>query len=134
MNTARQARAEAHVRQLAERHGILVRRVTTWEKAAARPDLRIVWVPKMRTNLDYLIAMHEFGHVLDRRAAKLYNQGGYEDSSTEIVMEAAAWAWGLKHLDRAVVGEMSEPLRREIGRCWASFLCIKFFRPTTVRA
>lgn len=133
MNAARRARAEAHVRTLGRKNGVIVRRVSTWEKAAARPDLRVVWVPTMRSAQDYLTALHEFGHVLDRRAAKLYSQGGYEDTATELVMEAAAWAWGLKHADREVVGEMSEPLRREIGRCWASFLCIKFFRPTTER-
>lgn len=97
----------------------------------ARPDTRIVWVPRVRTHMDYLTSLHEFGHVLDRRAAKLSTA---DDTASEIVMEAAAWAWALRHIDRAVIGEMSESLRHEIGRCWASFLCIQHFRPNTKSA
>lgn len=82
--------------------------------------------------MDYAASMHELGHVLDRRAAKLH---GYEDTASEIVMEAAAWAWALKHLDRTIIGEMTETLRREIGLCWASALCIHYFqRPSTKSA
>lgn len=133
MTPAQRARAAEHIIELGRRHTIKVRRVSTWEKAAARPDLRVVWVPRVRTKMDYVVALHEFGHVLDRRAARLYAREGDEpaDTANEIVMEAAAWAWALKHLDRTVVGEMSEPLRREIGRCWASALCIRYFRPRT---
>lgn len=125
---AQRARATAHIAKLAKTKNVKVRRVSNWEKGAARPDLRVVWIPKVRTHMDYLTAMHELGHVLDRRAAKLH---GNEDTASEIVMEAAAWAWALKHVDRTVTGEMSEALRREIGRCWASNLCIRYFRPNT---
>lgn len=78
--------------------------------------------------MDYVTALHEFGHVLDRRAAKLF---ACDDTASDLVMEAAAWGWALKHIDRGVTGEMSDTLRREIGRCWASNLCIRHFRPST---
>lgn len=120
--TARQsARANEHVLELGRKYGIRVRRVSTWRKAGAFWSSRTVYVARdMLTQIDYLSALHEFGHIVYQPSSKRV-WAAPTDQKAELVCEAAAWAWALGNVDPAVVRRMSPTLRNEIGGCWTSF-------------
>lgn len=133
MNAARRARAEAHVRELGHKHAITVRRVSTWEKSGAFRVTRIIYIAReLAAPIDYLCALHEFGHILYRPSA-MRHEIAHLDIATELTCEAAAWGWAIKHVDPAVVPCMTPSLRGQIGGCWTSFIMHRDFRPTTER-
>lgn len=55
---------------------------------------RQVWLPKVRTTVDYLVALHEFGHILSPLAVTLHNIGNLQE---EMACEAAAWGWAFEN-------------------------------------
>lgn len=61
-----------------------------WRYAEAFVQAREVLVPYPRLPEDYLIALHELGHVLSHDADRLEHRSGTE---AHLTREAAAWAW-----------------------------------------
>lgn len=89
------------------------------EEAEAYPGLRRVSVPRPSSGGRYLVALHEFGHVLDPLAKR---HVASRDPYRQILVEAAAWAWASRN------GDPSLYLARDWqlpGSCFASHLCDK---------
>lgn len=132
MTPAQSARAQEHVAELGRQHGIRVRRVSIWEKSGAFLATRIVYVPREIVDpIDYLCALHEFGHILYRPSAMRHEAAG-DDIAVEVTCEAAAWGWALKHVDPVVVPRMTKHLRSQIAGCWSSFIKDLDWRPNRV--
>ncbi len=120
------AAAWDHLDRLAEKHQIIVRLVRRRSDAEAHTQTRQVWVPPQRKPLDYLVGLHELGHIVSpssraagRRQMKAKNANGVEAEA--MACEAAAWAWAVRHADPKIV-TLTETLRAEVGRLWASHL------------
>jgi hypothetical protein len=129
-----QTRAREHITTLARANGVIVRKVTRWEKAGAFKASRIVYVPwPIKEPIDYLVSLHELGHILDRASASRAENAA-NDLAVEMICEAAAWAWAIKHVSPGVVPKMTPDLRALISTCWSSFFAKADFRPNTKRA
>lgn len=121
--------ADEHVTALARRHRIRVRRTKTWATSEAELVSRQVFIPaRTRTAVDYLAALHEIGHLVDPAASnrdKKYRDNFPRSTRREaqydlMIVEAAAWAWALKHALPAVLKNVSRAEWRRIGNCWVS--------------
>lgn len=134
MTPAQRARAAEHIVELGRKHHIKVRRVSTWDHSAAFRTTRIVYVPReIKQPIDYLCALHEFGHILYRPSA-VRSEASAGCIAVEMTCEAAAWGWALKHVDHAAVPVMTKRLAADIGACLMSFFDSRDFRPNTKRA
>lgn len=81
----------AHLVHLADEHEVSLTWTTAWDKAMAYPDLYEAVVPCVRGAGDYLVGLHELGHILDPEARRF---GVREDDLHQALLcEGAAWAW-----------------------------------------
>lgn len=121
--------ADEHISALARKHRIRVRRTKTWATSEAELISRQVFIPaRTRTTVDYLASLHEIGHLVDPAASnrdKKYRdnfpRGNRRDTQYDLmIVEAAAWAWALKHALPAVLKTVSRAEWRRIGNCWVS--------------
>jgi hypothetical protein len=111
--------AEAHVKKLARRHQIRVRRTKNWINSEADFVTRQIFCPaEFRTGLDYLIALHEIGHLMtpDAEPHIFYEPG----IASVLRDEAAAWGWALEHADPDLIEAMTKTDWRRVGHCWIS--------------
>lgn len=70
-------------------------------------NTRQVWVPRqLRAPIDYLVALHEFGHILSPVAVHLFSN--HMPLERTAAMEAAAWAWAVQAAEPEVFDEMTE--------------------------
>ena len=84
------ARLRTEVRALAEAAGVELEESGTRRPRAQlfpRDGRRVVVVPPIRGMSSYLVALHELGHHLGRRAMR----------GTRLVREAAAWSWAISN-------------------------------------
>jgi hypothetical protein len=125
-----QALAVDHLDRLASKHRIKLRlsAKVTAETAKAWPSHRVAVAPYPRTAVDYLLALHELGHIIDRRAlshcasAEAAAKGSAAVYYNEILGEAAAWAWARKHAKPELLAKMSKKDWLRIADCWASYV------------
>lgn len=108
-------RAWVHIYELAERHRIKVRKAKTRDLSESHIATRQVWVPpRMVSVLDYLIALHEFGHIASPTSRGLALRADY-DLDAEVRCEAAAWAWVVKYADLVLLALSTEADWSEVG-------------------
>lgn len=99
--------AWAHLRALATEHHIKMHSAKSRWKSEAHLPTRQVWVPKhMRAVIDYLVALHEFGHILSPMANHLF--ANHMPLERTAAMEAAAWAWAVQAAEPEVFDEMTD--------------------------
>lgn len=88
-------KATEHLELLAERHGVEINWITgAWKEAEAFYATRQVWVPKPWSRALYLVALHEFGHIVSDLARSLWDT---DDPDSDLACEAAAWGWAVHH-------------------------------------
>lgn len=96
--------ARRHLETLAAKHEVhLVWIAGGPFRAEAFPEPRIAAVPIPSDGTRYLVALHELGHVVDRRSRYWYDKwesGG--DDYDDCVCESFAWAWASKTADRSL--------------------------------
>lgn len=126
MTPTQQAKASAHIFKLCEKHSITMRRAKSWSRSVAFPNTRIIYFPPrilrptpMTDIIDYLISLHEIGHVVDRRATKLF---AFDDQTSTIMCEAAAWAWAYRNVDQGACPVISRHARAVIAGLWSTYL------------
>lgn len=120
MTPAQRARAQEHVAELCSKHRITARRASRWYKAVAFPLTRIIYFPpRMENETDYLVSLHEIGHVVDRRASKLWLT---ENQTNAILCEASAWAWAYRNVDRQACPVIPRHTRNAIAGLWSTYL------------
>lgn len=99
--------AWTHLRALATDHGIKMHKAKSRWRSEAHLGTRQVWVPKeMRAPIDYLVALHEFGHILSPCAVHLWSNHMPLERTT--AMEAAAWAWAVQAAEPELFDEMTD--------------------------
>lgn len=109
MSTWNRALAIAHLEELAARHDIQLlwltgREGVDWKYACAFHKSRTVHVPVPRNPRLYLVALHEFGHLLSPTAKRLWGASERPDVST--ACEGAAWGWAMGALHRDLAGKI----------------------------
>lgn len=106
---------------LAHLHRVDLFRSKRWA-AEASPTTRQVWAPLgCRSGIDYLICLHELGHVVSPLSRRLCLKNAQEeDLETGAASEAAAWAWGIKHGDPNVLALVSAHEFELAAQCWLS--------------
>lgn len=107
--------ARSHLEALERKHGIEVRIVHDWRDGEANVTTRQIWVPDPTTPLRYMIALHEFGHVLDKISGKVMLHERPE-------CEAAAWKWAIRHARPNLLDHLTTRDWNTIGRCWLTVL------------
>jgi hypothetical protein len=94
--------ATVHLNTIAKRNGIKIRWVKgrNWmEDSGAYEVAKMVYMPRPYTAKQYLVALHELGHLL----GTLKSSGRHElnvDSTPGAYIylaEASAWAWAIEH-------------------------------------
>lgn len=116
-----------HVLRLARKHKIMLGWLTDWTGAESFPDLRYALVPEIRSAGDYLVALHELGHIVDKTARRHdddYSVRGW------ITTEGAAWAWAAEHADPVLTGPLTEADTKVLADCWLSNMKWGLTRPT----
>lgn len=91
--------ARVHLTTLAGREGIKIKWVNGrgWmDKAEAFGVARVVVIPKPYNAVQYLVALHEFGHVLAKMTWA--DRTGFEIGEAKMMYEAAAWGWAVTHI------------------------------------
>jgi hypothetical protein len=98
-----------HINQLCERHGIRREESARSGRAIRQREtgVRTIRVPPIRSQLGYLICLHEAAHHLGRGR-----------SAPRLEAEANAWLWALEHS----VVEPTAATRRGIGLRLRSYL------------
>lgn len=87
--------ARKHLHNIGEVYRVAVHWIETRKDSEAHVSTRQVWIPRrMRRVADYLIGLHEFGHLLSPLAVTLHNVGNLQE---EMACEAAAWGWAFEN-------------------------------------
>jgi hypothetical protein len=107
------------VRQLAADAGLELIMRGGWTKAEAWVEERAVRVPAIRSGRDYLVALHELGHILSPHARGLHEAGVLYD---EISCEGYAWAWAAAHAEPALAIAISAREWALAGKGFVSYL------------
>ena len=117
MDAALRRKLYRDVRRKLDAHGIRATWIDSWEKAEAFPNLREAVLPRIRTGTDYLVALHEIGHVAYPDAAiHASDTGAYG----VIACEGAAWAWAAASIPPHLVAQLPEESWGVIGECFGS--------------
>lgn len=98
--------ARSHLTNLGEVYKVHLHWITKpyWEAESDVPT-RQVWAPKPLTVLEYLVGMHEYGHILSALAVTLHNVGNLQE---EMACEAAAWGWAFENAAPELLDLMTE--------------------------
>lgn len=87
--------ARSHILNAGETYNVLIHWTDKpYLDAESDVPTRQVWLPKVRTVVDYLVSLHEFGHILSPLAVTLHNIGNLQE---EMACEAAAWGWAFEN-------------------------------------
>lgn len=97
-----EAAATEHVLALARRLRVEVCWEPEMERWAAHPGTRQVWVPAPVGAVEYLVALHELGHVGSLTARRWFLNGQYPALGVEALVEGAAWSWAAMMADPAL--------------------------------
>lgn len=120
--------AQAHLLTLAARHDVEIvwRLLSEHDNMEASIAARTVWVPRPYNFRMYLIALHEFGHILSPLAVKLHyaNTTGTADLQGYLACEGAAWGWAAENIDPDLAPWMGK--RGAAGHGWAGYASIGF--------
>ena len=112
--------ARAHLKRLASDQRIKMH--TTQDRWRAEADVpsRQVFVPrKMVSALDYLIALHEFGHILSGLGRRIHSDQLLQPLAAG---EAACWAWAVENAEPHLLRLMTEEDWDEVGRAMVSHI------------
>lgn len=94
--------ARRHVHELARQHDVSLHWCDTWSQAETFAALREVRIPWIEGGDDYLIALHELGHVVAPGAQQL-EASARHDVFTNLALEGLAWAWAAHVCDTSLL-------------------------------
>lgn len=114
-----------HVLDVAEQHGVTVTwTLKGWRHGTAFVDVDqegggLVVLPRILTAGDYLICLHELGHVIDENALRYYNSVAPYDVA---LCESAAWAWAAENVAEEIRPHLRLKDWRRAGEAWITYL------------
>jgi len=114
------ARAMEHIEELARARKVRVHWVKSRWKAEAHVTTRQVWIPRIRSGIDYLIALHEFGHICCRRSRRAADNEWSRE--TEMISESAAWAWAVEQIAPGLRRHLKDDDWDWVASCLLSYL------------
>jgi hypothetical protein len=90
--------AQRHIERLAQRAKVGIEWVAGVDQACAAVGnvAPMIWAPKPRSGLTYLVCLHELGHVLEQASAAASMRGD------DFMAEAQAWDWAMRHISKHV--------------------------------
>lgn len=99
-------RAEIHLKWLGQKHGVQIIWLPPGKgamhgEASVGSRFPAVYIARPYTPLGYLIALHEFGHILSPLSRSLWLDNS--DADTEAACEGAAWAKGVQLADAVLL-------------------------------
>lgn len=115
-------RAENHLFRLRKKHKITRRsRGVNWETAHSYIEFREISAPKVREGIDYLVNLHEIGHIVSTTAQR-YARYPSEDAHADMMKEAAAWAWAVLAADPALMAKMGPKPVAQAAECFLTYM------------
>ena len=96
--------ARVHLETLAAKHSIAVRWIgprRDWmEQAGAYESARMVEIPRPHTPGQYLVGLHEIGHLLGPIRYSGRHDSCHDSTAGEwmYMAEASAWGWAMEHI------------------------------------
>lgn len=121
MNDADRKLAWAHICELAAEFDIKVHATKRRWDSEAHLTTRQVFVPRQfRSVVDYLVALHELGHIASSLAYGLYWH--VPDREAAMAAEATAWAWAVDRAKPKLLGQMTAEDWGRVGSALTSFL------------
>lgn len=124
-----EAAAWAHIDSLAAEHGITVKVTAHRSDSEAFIAARTVWVPERMTKVNYLVALHELGHVACDLARRLHYRhvhrcswGEASERDALLACEAAAWAWAWNSVDAGVLPKVGRKTVAAVAQMWGTHL------------
>lgn len=127
MDKALRRKLYRDVRAHLDRLSIRVTWIEGWERAESFPVLREAVLPRIRTGADYLVALHELGHIAYPDAAlHVSDTGAYGI----IACEGAAWAWAAASIPPALANALPPESWLVVGDCFGSHVAYAAI-PTT---
>jgi hypothetical protein len=102
----------AHIYELAEKYRIEIRWGEDRHNAWAAPDL--VMTPQIRYDIDYLVALHEVGHVVLQMEGQ-HPDWEFYDEWSEVEEEAQVWRWALDNTIIPISPEMLRQAKWDLG-------------------
>lgn len=99
-------------------------------------DHRVVHISTPYNAAKYLVALHEFGHILSPRARhfekrcsrpRTSSHAEYDDYA---LCEAAAWAWAARFCDDYLYEQISDKTWKQVGSLFAT--CLPYVRDIKV--
>lgn len=113
-------RMQDHVLEVAGDHDVTVYLFTgSWTWSEAYPEDRTVTVPTVRQPSDYLLGLHELGHVLDPLAVSLVDE---TDHRSILLSESAAWAFAQTTIRPAFVPHIRAKDWDLVAYAWRTYL------------
>jgi hypothetical protein len=99
--------AERHLKALRNQHEITRKWIKRWQRSYALLAPRLIYAPKVSSPIEYLINLHEMGHVVSSTARR-YQRFPSTDLHADMMREAAAWAWALLSGDPSILDTVPE--------------------------
>jgi hypothetical protein len=106
-----------HLKELAAANDVSLTWIKGWERAEAFPVAREAVLPRIRTGGDYLVALHELGHILSFEASLWAHA---TDPYGIVLCEGAAWAWASANVSPEAVPLLSEEDWDVVGQAFSS--------------
>lgn len=121
--TWRRKDAETYLRSLGRRHHINIRWLVgrDWHEKAeaivsAAAGLRLVRIPRPNNARQFLVALHEFGHILGPLPDDARLLADWSTGEWKLASEGAAWGWAMEHIPVDLDLAMTEDdLKRTVG-------------------
>lgn len=122
MNAAARRAAWSHLRQLATEQKIKLHPTKARWQAEAHISTRQVFTPRrMTAPIDYLVALHEFGHILSTLANHLMVPP-HPSAEQQAAAEGAAWSWAFSNAEPELLALMTATDWALVGDCMVSHI------------
>lgn len=108
-----------HVIALAEANHVTLRWTRSWPGAHAYPGQRLAIVPEIRHPYDYMFALHEIGHCVDKLAFARNNDPGQYAS---VLVEGAAWAWASSQAKPSLTRHLRAADWNRVAYAWRTYV------------
>lgn len=111
--------AKANLVALAAEHAVSLTWTRSWSYAHSWAYERCATAPVIQRPRDWLVGLHELGHVLNPASRRL---NGRWDCGGELACEIWAWAWAIENGDPALLARVPQRDWELVGQSVASYM------------
>ena len=113
-------RAEKHLASLRKKYDIKRHWIKRWDRSFALMAPRSIRAPKVKEPIDYLVNLHEMGHIVSSTSRR-YQRFGSTDLHAEVMREASAWAWAVMEADPIIVATLTNKDWHKVSDCLITY-------------